>query len=336
MARPIPPLTRELAALGLDLEGALCAEPRLLLDADFLRMLHAELAEKVAPEEARAALLQLGFLHGLRDALAVLRSGFAPLEPPTRGPAAARLAIRLAPLAGGAAWAGTWPEALEARARARSERSPEPEASGCGVSAGYTSGWLSGILDADVLALEESCRAAGHDACRFLAREARAWQEQGDARAEAALAALPFGALRELVVRQLEATPEPEPDGQRFQAGSPVIHVWGPVMILPFAGSDECLRSLELIGREPGARSVRVVIVDLGGALIDDSFGAASLEQVLEAIEGWGAEPLLTGISPLSERAVADLERTHLVIRKDLPEAIASAFQIAEAQRFSS
>ena len=44
-------------------------------------------------------------------------------------------------------------------------------------------------------------------------------------------------------------------------------------------------------------------------------------------------EPLLTGISPLSERAVGDLERTHLVIRKDLPEAIASAFQIAEAQR---
>jgi hypothetical protein len=54
---------------------------------------------------------------------------------------------------------------------------------------------------------------------------------------------------------------------------------------------------------------------------------------VLDAVEGWGAEPLLTGISPLSERAVADLEKTHLVIRKDLPEAIAAAFQIAEAQR---
>jgi hypothetical protein len=30
---------------------------------------------------------------------------------------------------------------------------------------------------------------------------------------------------------------------------------------------------------------------------------------------------------------VADLQKTHLVIRKDLPEAIASAFQIADAQR---
>ena len=54
---------------------------------------------------------------------------------------------------------------------------------------------------------------------------------------------------------------------------------------------------------------------------------------MLDAVARWGAEPILTGISPLSEAAVADLEKTHLVIRKDLPEAIAAAFQIADAQR---
>jgi len=54
---------------------------------------------------------------------------------------------------------------------------------------------------------------------------------------------------------------------------------------------------------------------------------------VLDAVAGWGAEPILTGISPLSEPAVTDFEKTHLVIRKDLPEAIAAAFQIADAQR---
>jgi hypothetical protein len=32
---------------------------------------------------------------------------------------------------------------------------------------------------------------------------------------------------------------------------------------------------------------------------------------------------------------VAELERSHAVIHKDLPEAIATAFQIAEAQRGS-
>ena len=81
---------------------------------------------------------------------------------------------------------------------------------------------------------------------------------------------------------------------------------------------------------------MRVVVVDLAGAIIDEGFGAAALEQVLDSVEATGAEPILTGISPLSEAAVADIERAHLVIRKDLPDAIATAFQIAEALRRSS
>jgi len=320
-------LSQGLAVLGLDLEALLQQEPRLLLDAEFLGSLHAELAERLAPDEARAALLQLGFLHGLRDALVVLRSGFAPLEPAARGPASTRLAIRLAPPGSDPSFAGSWPEGLEARAVGASPH--EAAAPCCHVSAGYTSGWLSGILDADVLALEQRCRTAGHDACRFLAREAGAWGDEG----REGLDALPFDALRELAARHLPAPEESELAGDRFEAGSPVIHVWGPVMILPFAGADECLRSLDLIGRDPGARAVRVVVVDLAGAVIDEGFGAASLEQVLDAVAGWGAEPILTGISPLSEPAVTDFEKTHLVIRKDLPEAIAAAFQIADAQR---
>ncbi len=115
-----------------------------------------------------------------------------------------------------------------------------------------------------------------------------------------------------------------------------MVHVWGPVMVIPFSGPDESLRALELLGRDPGARQVRVVIVDLSGALIDDGFGASALEQILESIESWGAEPILTGVSPLSAQVVADLERAHLVLQKDLPHAIATGFQIAEAQRRSS
>jgi hypothetical protein len=321
-------LAQEFARLGLDLAGMLAREPRVLLNADFLGSLHAELEEQLGSEGARAMLLQLGFVHGLCDALAVLRTGFAPLEPPSQGKAAAtNLPIRLATPRGLPEWSGSWPEALEARALRTSGG-----AFGCHASAGYTSGWLSGILDADVLALEQSCRGADQAECGFLAREARAWRASGDERAHALLDALPFEALRQLAAQHLPAAEE-RPDGERYEPGSPVIHVWGPVMVLPFAGSDECLRSLELLGRDPGARAVRVVVVDLSGALIDEGFGAASLEQVLDAVEGWGAEPLLTGISPLSERAVADLEKTHLVIRKDLPEAIAAAFQIADAQR---
>ena len=329
-------LFQGLAALGLDLEGLLRAEPRMLLDREFLGSLHAELGERLAPAEARAALLQLGFLHGLRDALTLLRAGFTPLEPVALAPAAPRVAIRFAPSRTEREWCGRWPEALEAHALghgAEDDADREPLATGprCHVSAGYTSGWLSGLLDADVLAREEECRHAGAAACCFVARDAHAWS--GEARE--LLDALPFASLRERAERSL---PELESalDPERFERGAPVIHVWGPVMVLPFAGTDECLRSLELIGREPGARTVRVVVVDLGGAVIDEGFGAASLEQVLDAVTGWGAEPILTGISPLSEPAIADLEKTHLVMRKELPEAIAAAFQIAEAQRRSA
>ena len=322
MARMGQKLSQQLAALGLDLEDLLRREPRMLLDREFLGSLHTELGRQLAPAEARAALLQLGFLHGLRDALLLMRAGFAPLEPVALGPASTRLAIRLAPPGDEPGWSGSWPEGLEARAVADGAAAPC-----CHVSAGYTSGWLSGLLDSEVLALERECRAGGSASCRFVAREAHTW----DADDHAGLEPLPFAALRELAERALPKAYEP--DEERFEPGTPVIHVWGPVMILPFAGTDECLRSLELIGREPGARTVRVVVVDLGGAVIDDGFGAASLEQVLDAVAGWGAEPILTGISPLSEPAVADLEKTHLVIRKDLPAAIAAAFQIAEAQR---
>lgn len=320
MARGVRRLTQGLQALGLDLETLLRQEPRMLLDTELLASLRAELADRLDPEELERALQQLGFLHGMRDALALVRTGFAPLEPSALGPAAARLAIRLRPQASALRWAGCWPEALEARSLP-----PATPAPGCHVSAGYTAGWLSGLLDTDVAVREQTCRGAGGAACEFVAREAEG--------AEAA--ALPFDALRELAARDL---PEVEPpiDTDRFEPGAPVIHVWGPVMILPFAGTDECLRSLDLIGREPGARPVRVVVIDLGGAVIDEDFGAASLEQVLDAIVGWGAEPILTGICPLSEPVVADLEKTHLVIRKDLSEAIAAAFQIAEAQRRSA
>jgi hypothetical protein len=331
MERQRRQLAQEFSRLGLDLAGMLAREPRVLLNADFLGPLHAELEEQLGREGARAMLLQLGFVHGLCDALAVLRTGFAPLEPPSQGKAmATNLAIRLAAPRGLPEWSGSWPEALEVHAL-RGSGAPLA-APTCHASAGYTSGWLSGILDADVLALEQSCRGADQAECGFLAREARAWHASGDERAHALLDALPFEALRQLAAQHLPA-PAERPDGERYEPGSPVIHVWGPVMVLPFAGSDECLRSLELLGRDPGARAVRVVVVDLSGALIDEGFGAASLEQVLDAVEDWGAEPLLTGISPLSERAVADLEKTHLVIRKDLPEAIAAAFQIADAQR---
>lgn len=339
MANASPLRSPALAALGLDLESTLNEEPRFLLDICFLGALHAELTEQLGPDEARATLLQLGLLHGLRDAASLVRGSFGQtaLEQVVGLPTSPRLAIRFAPSSAGPRDRleihGSWPERHEAEAILTAVG--RGEGPSCFVSSGYTSGWLSAIFDAEVLALEVECSATGEPECRFVAREISTWREASDARVAPLLESLPIAAFRQLVARHLDSQPEPDRrDG--FEAGAPVIHVWGPVMVIPFSCPDESLRALELIARDPGARDVRVVIVDLSGAIIDEGFGAVALEQIVDAIEGWGAEPILAGISPLSARVVEDLESTHLVIHKDLPEAIAAGFQIAEAQRVSS
>jgi len=328
-----------LAALGLDLESTLDEEPHFLLDVCFLGALHSELVEHLGREEAHAALLQLGLLHGLRDAALVLRAGLggSPLELPHGSPATPRLAIRLAPHPSAPASRfeirGEWPERQEAAAHLTAIGSATDPI--CRVSSGYTSGWLSGIFDLDVLALEVECAASGDPACRFIARETAAWRETTSPRVSHLIDSLPLPSFRQLVATHLESRPEPD-RRDAFEAGAAVVHVWGPVMVIPFSSAEESLRALELIGRDPGARDVRVVIVDLSGAIIDEGFGAVALEQILDAIERWGAEPILAGISPLSGRVVEELERAHLVIHKDLPEAIAAGFQIAELHRVAS
>ncbi len=327
-----PLLSRELAALGLDLADTLREEPRFLTDAAFIGALHLELRERLGAADARAALLQLGFLHGLRDALELVSHGLRSQAPADRASARPRLALALesAPAARGEPLRGVFRDGVEARAVSVS-LGPQPEPT-CALTSGYASGWLSGLFDADLFARESACAAAGHARCEFLARTPEDWSVDPAAADDAAR--IPFSPLRDLVARHLASLPQPsEAAGASMESSAPVIHVWGPVMVIPYAGAEETLSGLDLIRRDPGARDVRVVVVDLAGAIIDEAFGAVELERVLERIERLGAEPILTGIAPLSERTVAGLEISHLVVRKDLPAAIAAAFQIADAMR---
>jgi hypothetical protein len=305
-------------------------EPRFLVDGAFMARLSGELEAQCGADEASRLLLQLGFVHGLRDALRALDGGVFE----TRGVQAtpARLGMRFSPRRPGTdpdpVIHGAWPERGEAQWRTRS---PVPVS--CIASTGYTSGWLSGLFHSDMLALETQCASQGAGCCRFAARAARDWAAQDDATADHLLTWMPFGALRELVVGERAERAASGVEDVVFDPDSPAVHVWGPVMVVPFAGADETLRAVELIGRDPGAAQVAVVVVNLAGTLVDEGFGAVALERVLEAIAGWGAEAILTGVSALSEPVVAGLEHPHLLVKKTLQEAIAAAFQIAEATR---
>jgi hypothetical protein len=320
------------AALGAELDHSLAEDPRFLLDERFLAALRGELLERLGPEDTNAALLQLGFVHGLRDAFGALQSESAGGKAPF---AAARLAMRFArrpaqPRGDALEVHGVWPDAREARStRATASQGDPPP---CRASAGYTSGWLSGLLGTDVLAIETECVARGDAQCGFEAREIDAWIGSNDDRAHALLADLPFAALR-AATTPAEAPQDPDPGTTAFDPHSPAVHVWGPVMVIPFSGEDETLKAIELIGQDPGASNVSVVVLDLTGTLVDEGFGAVALERAIEAVSSWGAETLLTGVSPLSEPAVAGIEQPHMVVQKDLQEAIALAFQIAEATR---
>jgi anti-anti-sigma regulatory factor len=317
-------------------DEGLASDPRFLSDARLLAGLHAELARAAGAGERRGALLRAGFLHGLRDAS---RGGRAPLGEGSPWMASPALAMRLTgavPGPGGAgrplALAGSWPARLEAEAVILAcGRSAQPS---CLLSAGYTSGWLSALWDADVLVVERTCAARGDDACSFEVRDTAGWAATADPTALLWIPALPFGLLRDRVARERReagAVEDADPT-DAFDPGSPAVHVWGPVMVVPYAG-DETAVAVEAVSRQPAAAGVTVVVVDLQGAIVDDGFGAVALERVVEVIEARGAEPVLAGISPLSARVVAGLGRGPVVSRKDLRSAIALAFQIAESQR---
>ena len=330
-----------LAALGFGPDSVLMTEPKLFVDRGFLAALQAEMEDELGADEAGITLFQIGLIHGLRDALRVAdEQGVTPGAPtlvePT--PLAMQLgALESGPL--GLQLAGFWPDRHEAEARlAKLGRCSQ---TACNLSAGYTSGWLSGMLEVDMLVLECSCAAGGGESCHFIAREAEAWHAEGDERALELMRRASIASLRAAArvgqrhpssglpafASQLEALPTD------CDPLDPAVHVWGPVLVMPFTEMDIALETIAMLGRDPSMRGVRVVVLDLGGAMIDDGFGAAGLERLIEEVEAWGAETIMTGISPLSEHVVAELQASHLLSRKDLPEAIAYAFQIAEAQR---
>lgn len=328
----IPPPDDAAVELAFDAEAMLQRDSRVLLDPSFLGTLHAELERELEPFEAEMALLQMGFLHGLQDvtralaATAELRSDRAGrvLLPPLRMP---YRALPEEGLRGELVLAGIWPDRHEATARRAALGASEAPV--CGLSAGYTSGWLSGAFDADLLAVERRCCAASGASCRFEAREVESWLRRGDEAAERGLVALPFERLRTLV-RQRFASGAGRAGLDREAAA---VHIWGPVMVVPYGGPDETLQAIAMLTRDSGAAHVSVVVVDLGGAIIDEAFGALALEQLVQSADAWGLETLFADPSPLSEGVLRDLDHPPLMVVKDLEPAIALAFQIARSQR---
>ncbi|MDH5307991.1 MAG: XylR N-terminal domain-containing protein, partial [Myxococcales bacterium] len=197
----------DLAEIEFDPFAVLERDSRILLNPSFLTALHQEIEGELGAEQSRITLFQMGFLHGLQDAYRALGAGekahaldrehiiAPPLHMDLRShpEEAETRAIELH---------GSWPECHEAAAHLRSVGATRH--STCYLSAGYTSGWLSGTFNANIVAHEIACSAAGCETCRFVAREAEAWLGLPEPEVHALLDALPFDAFR-AAVREREA-----------------------------------------------------------------------------------------------------------------------------------
>lgn len=334
-----------LVRLGFGPDTVLMNDPKLFVDGRFLSSLLVELEQELGQDDSALALFQIGLLHGLRDAArlcqrldhADARRAMAP------SPEATSLVMDWRRLEDhdrswkGIGVTGSWPEQHEARARMA--RLAAPDEPSCWLSSGYTTGWLRGLLDEDLIACETSCAARGAEVCRFEVKPISARDAGMAPTIRRIVEQVRFDDFHRIAA----STPagrsaQPAAQAQNADVGEldrtqPVVHIWGPVMVLPFTTLDEALGTVEMLGRDPGIHEIRAVVIDLREQPLDEGFGAAALEQILETVESWHAQSLITGIGPAAEAAMASLEASHLLLRKDLSEAIATAFQIADAQR---
>jgi predicted hydrocarbon binding protein len=326
-----------LTSLGFGPDTVLMNDPKLFVDGRFLASLLVELHDKLGPQKASLALFQIGLLHGLRDAARVCSERADLASDAAAAPNTTSVVMQWTggvhmDEAGALSLEGAWPERHEAVARV--SKLGAPESPSCWISAGYTTGWLSGTLNRHLVAREVSCAARGDEACRFEVQESSALEANGDQELQSFLREVPFDAFRKVAtippIERNDGLPNPNAQFDRSQS---VVNIWGPVMVLPFTTLDEALGTVEMLGRDPGISEIRVVVVDLRGRPLDEGFGAAALEQILETIESWNAQSLITGVSPESEAAMESIEASHLILRKDLTQAIATAFQIADAQK---
>jgi hypothetical protein len=315
-------------SLSFDPSDPLVRDPRFLVDKDFLDIFRGELEERLGNESTAQVLFQLGFYHGLRDANTASADESAPTN------AAPLLGLEFHgdtcnAETGGLRLHGSWPE-RDLRDDSCSEE--EEDHCGCAINAGYTSGWLSGLFEKDLLAVESDHCEGDHARCSFQVREAMEWETSSLRWIEGSAENFPFEELRDCVEQdQKPDTAEPAP-ACSLSNESQTIQVWGPIMVLPYAGPDEALRAISMIDQEPGVTTVSVVILDLCETIIDEAFGAVALECIIEATDHMGVELIMTGVSPLSETVLSDFESCPLIY-KELNDAIGAAFQIAKLQQ---
>jgi V4R domain-containing protein len=300
-------------------------------DPDELEKLRANAFESVGLPFAEGILYGIGLAEGLFDALRVAQRFSGPLggDPRHAGPA---LGMLFTPngVTRDRRFGGRLHRSVESalhKHRYGSAASPI-----CHVSAGYCAGWYSELFGQFVLVRERGCAAAGGECCDFEAQPAEAWTRAADPWAAALLKYLDFDAMRESARKRLVAAGETSEGDMMgaFDPLSPAVHVWGPVMVLPYSGAGDTAAALDTIAADLGADAVRVVVLDVTGAHVD-GVEAPGIVRILDELVRRGIESVVVGVGDeAAERWLAGAGRLTSPLRAaDISEGIRLAFQLA-------
>jgi hypothetical protein len=294
-----------------------------------LARLHRNAFESVGPPYAGGILYGIGLTQGLLDGLRIARRFGAGLDgiPRHAGPGLPLL-FRAGRLRADRGFSGTLEDSIEASVHLRE---PDDESGPvCHVSAGYASGWYSALLGEFQLVRELACIARSAAACEFEARPATAWIAAGNPWAAKLLGYLDFEAMRESALKRIADDPD-ESEGSMmgaFDPLSPAIHVWGPVMILPYSGAADSLDAVETILADLGPGALRVVVLDLTGARIE-ALEATGLLRLLEVVEVHKLETILVSLPDPVARRWRSASLSLPLRARDITEGISLAFQLA-------
>ncbi len=305
-------------------------------DARALARLRRDLFEGMGPEHGRGILYALAFCEGMADGLRITQ-GFAAAPAATARLVGASIPMVFRPESGALEdrFGGTLPRSTEAALHQSDyPRSNDPV---CFVSAGYAAGWYSAILGEMILVQELSCTAAGELSCRFEARRVEDWLDDNDPWTNELLPYLDFDTIRERAEQKSREPDEGPREGDMmgsFDPMSPAVHVWGPVMVLPYSGPEDSLVALDAVCEDVGRDQIRVVVVDVTGAMIDP-IEVVGLTRLLDAFEAKNVETVMVGIGERgaqyfqSRKGALGLS----LVARDISEAIALGFQISQSSR---
>ena len=118
----------------------------------------------------------------------------------------------------------------------------------CHVTAGYCAGWYSARSASSCWSARSTAQAWPASAGRLHRCAPRRSGSAGDAWAQGLLKYLDYEAMRESALKRLaQAGDEVEGDRWAPSTLSPAVHVWGPVMVLPYSGAGDSVAALETI-----------------------------------------------------------------------------------------